>query len=142
MTTADMHAIALLGLRAAPGSPIELVPAIRRGFPTRSLDAVAKELGMSSPAVGALLGIPSRTLARRLQAKQSFTSDESQRVFRLSRVLALATSALGSLEKARRWLRSPSRVLEGEVPLQLLDTDVGADAVIEEIGRIEHGVFA
>jgi putative toxin-antitoxin system antitoxin component (TIGR02293 family) len=77
-----------------------------------------------------------------LQAKQSFTSDESQRVFRLSRVLALATSALGSLEKARRWLQSPSRVLEGEVPLQLLDTDVGADAVIEEIGRIEHGVFA
>jgi putative toxin-antitoxin system antitoxin component (TIGR02293 family) len=64
----------------------------------------------------------------------------AQRVFRLSRVVALATSALGSLEKARHWLQEPSEVL-GEVPLRLLDTDVGADAVIEELGRIEHGVF-
>ena len=140
--TAHQDAIALLGLRAGSASPIQMVPALRKGFPTRSLDAVAKELGMPSAAVGALLGIPSRTLARRMQEKATFTTDESQRVFRLSRVLSLATSALGSLEKARRWLKSPSRVLGGEIPVQLLDTDVGAEAVIEEIGRIEHGVFA
>jgi uncharacterized protein (DUF2384 family) len=26
--------------------------------------------------------------------------------------------------------------------LHLLDTDIGASAVFEELGRIEHGVFA
>jgi len=138
----NKHANALIGLRAVQRSSFEMVPAVRRGFPASSLETVAKDLGMSTADVGAHLGIPSRTLARRLQAKGVFTSDESQRVLRLSRVLTAAKSALGSLEKARRWLQSPSRVLGGEVPLQLLDTDVGADAVLEEIGRIEYGVFA
>jgi putative toxin-antitoxin system antitoxin component (TIGR02293 family) len=141
-TTAHEQAIAMLGLRATPRSAIDMVPTLRKGLPSRSLERVATELGMSPIAVGGLLGIPSRTLARRLQEKRTFTPDESQRVFRLSRVLALVTSALGSVDKARHWLQTPNRVLEGQVPLELLDTDVGADAVIEEIGRIEHGVFA
>jgi len=140
--TAHEQAIAMLGLRAHPRSPIDMIPAIRKGFPSTTLERVAEELGLSPVAVGGLLGIPGRTLARRLQEKRAFTPDESQRVFRLSRVLTQATSALGSLEKARHWLKTPNRVLEGQVPLELLDTDVGADAVIEEIGRIEHGVFA
>jgi putative toxin-antitoxin system antitoxin component (TIGR02293 family) len=141
--SANKHTHALIGLGALQRSPIEMVRAVRGGFPAKkSLEPVAKALGMSTADAGALLGIPSRTLARRLQAKGTFTPDESQRVLRLSRALTAAEEALGSLEKARRWLQSPSRVLGGEVPLQLLDTDVGADAVMEEIGRIEHGVFA
>jgi uncharacterized protein (DUF2384 family) len=27
-------------------------------------------------------------------------------------------------------------------PLSLLDTDIGADSVLDTLGRIEHGVFA
>jgi putative toxin-antitoxin system antitoxin component (TIGR02293 family) len=142
MTTAhDHHAFALLGLGGPPRTPIEMVPALRKGLPSKSLEAVSRQLGMSALATGAVLGISSRTLARRLQEKRRFTPEESQRVFRLSRVVALAANALGSIEKARHWLQSSNRVLGGEAPLHLLDTDVGADAVIEELGRIEYGVF-
>ena len=142
MSQHDHHAIALLGLPDGPKSAIDMVPALRKGIPSKSLETVAKELGMTALAAGTLLGISSRTLTRRLQEKSTFSPEESQRVFRLSRVVTLATSALGSLEKARRWLKGPSRVLGGEIPLHLLDTDVGTDAVLEELGRIEYGVFA
>ena len=141
MTSPDQNAIAMLGLGGSRlRTSAEMVPALRKGLPSKALESVSRELGMSAIAAGAMLGISGRTLARRLQTNGRFTSEESQRVFRLSRVVALATSALGSLEKARHWLQGPNRVL-GEVPLHLLDTDVGADAVIEELGRIEHGVF-
>jgi len=48
---------------------------------------------------------------------------------------------LGSEEKARHWMLKPSRALTGAIPLGLLDTDIGANAVFDELGRIEHGVF-
>jgi uncharacterized protein (DUF2384 family) len=39
-------------------------------------------------------------------------------------------------------MQKPSRALGGEVPLRMLDTDVGANGVLEELGRIDYGVFA
>ena len=32
--------------------------------------------------------------------------------------------------------------LRGNAPLSLLDTDIGAESVLDTLGRIEHGVFA
>jgi putative toxin-antitoxin system antitoxin component (TIGR02293 family) len=48
----------------------------------------------------------------------------------------------GSKTKARAWLQAPSRALRGEVPLSLLDTDIGTQSVEDELVRIEHGVHA
>jgi len=157
-TTHDEDAIALLGIARRPRTPrltrskeqtvgdaplssMEMVPTLRKGLPSRSLESVSKQLGLSAIAAGALLGIPTRTLAKRLHDGGRLTPDASQRVFRLSRVVALATHSLGSIEKARHWLQAPNRVLGHEVPLHLLDTDIGTEAVLEELGRIEHGIF-
>jgi uncharacterized protein (DUF2384 family) len=38
----------------------------------------------------------------------------------------LATDVLGSKEKAVRWLREPNRALGSHVPLELLDSEIGA----------------
>jgi len=43
---------------------------------------------------------------------------------------------------ALNWLQSPNAALGGVTPLSLLDTDIGADGVLDTLGRIEHGVFA
>lgn len=40
------------------------------------------------------------------------------------------------------WLQSANAALGGVTPLSLLDTDIGADSVMDTLGRIEHGVFA
>ncbi|MBM3343610.1 MAG: DUF2384 domain-containing protein [Betaproteobacteria bacterium] len=36
---------------------------------------------------------------------------------------------------------SPNRSLGNVTPLSLLDTDLGAEAVTDTLGRIEHGVY-
>jgi len=46
------------------------------------------------------------------------------------------------LDAAVDWLKSPNASLGGRTPLSLLDTDIGAESVIDTLGRIEHGVFA
>jgi Protein of unknown function (DUF2384) len=44
---------------------------------------------------------------------------------RIERIHELASHVLGEASKASRWLTSRSRGLDGEVPLQMLDTDIG-----------------
>jgi putative toxin-antitoxin system antitoxin component (TIGR02293 family) len=134
--------VAILGLKETLSSSLELMPVIRRGLPSASLESVSKRMDLSAIATIESLGLAKRTIARRLQERQTLTAEESERVVRLARVLAQATDILGSVEKARRWLQKPNRALGGEVPIRLLDTDIGANAVFEELGRIDYGVFA
>jgi putative toxin-antitoxin system antitoxin component (TIGR02293 family) len=47
---------------------------------------------------------------------------------------------LGTEDKAATWLSRPNRALNGEIPIRLLDTDVGARQVEDILGRIEYGV--
>jgi putative toxin-antitoxin system antitoxin component (TIGR02293 family) len=134
--------LAILGLKKAVRSSFDLMPVIRKGLPAATLEAVSRHMDLSALATVELLGLAKRTIARRLQEGQTLTAEESERVVRLARVLAQATEVLGNIERARSWLQKPSRALGGETPLRILDTDIGTNAVLEELGRIDSGVFA
>jgi putative toxin-antitoxin system antitoxin component (TIGR02293 family) len=56
--------------------------------------------------------------------------------------VARAEEVLGSRERAGAWLRGPVRALGEARPLELLDTDLGAQQVEQVLGRIEHGVHS
>lgn len=66
---------------------------------------------------------------------------ESERILRIARVFDMALSVFGKLEKARRWLKHPARGLDGHIPMEYADTGLGAQEVIDLLGRIDHGVF-
>lgn len=137
-----VDAVSLLKLKQKVRSPVDLAPLIRAGLPSSALLAMSARMELSPSAMIESVGLPQRTIARRLKEKQALTPPESERVLRVARAFAQAVATLGSEEKARRWLQKPSRALGGEAPLRMLDTDVGANAVLEELGRIEYGVFA
>jgi putative toxin-antitoxin system antitoxin component (TIGR02293 family) len=118
----------------------ELREQIKRGLPYRSLDSVRERLHLSVPEAASVLHMPPRTLARRRQARR-LAADESDRLYRLARIAAQAVTVLGAEEKAAAWLRRPNRALHGEMPIRLLDTDVGARQVEDVLGRIEHGII-
>ncbi len=125
--------------RSAPTS-MELRERIRQGLPYRSLESVRERLRLTMPEAAGVLNVPQRTLARRRQARK-LAADESDRLYRLARVAAHAFAVFGSEEDAAVWLRRPNRALNGERPIHLLDTDVGARQVEDVLGRIEHGVI-
>jgi putative toxin-antitoxin system antitoxin component (TIGR02293 family) len=49
---------------------------------------------------------------------------------------------LGSQERAGAWLRGTVRAHGWVSPLDLLDTDLGAQQVEQILGRLEHGVYS
>lgn len=119
----------------------DLLQIIAQGFPFVVLEHVAQTLGLSREEVAAVLVMPTRTLSRRKQAKH-LHAQESDRLFRFVRVAAHAGVALGSLEKAAQWLHRSNRALGGEIPLNLLNNDIGAVQVDDLLTRIEQGIMS
>ena len=100
-----------------------------------------KAHGFSSEEIYKIVA-PRRTLARRIEKNERLPVAEADRVLRLKRVIAFAERVFGDPAKAHRWLRKPSRALNGAVPIELLETEEGARIVENEIGCIQHGMFA
>ncbi len=125
----------------APTSQVALVRLAREGVPLKNFVFTLNKLGLTDEMAATALRVPPRTLARR-KKQQKLDPRESEKFLRLVRVAARAMEVLGSLDKAKRWLSTPNRALGGETPLSLLDTDIGALAVEDVLGRIEHGIYS
>ena len=119
----------------------EMRERIKRGLPYRSLESVRERLQLSVPEAATVLRMPARTLARRKQSRR-LDAHESDRLYRLARMAAHAVTVFGSEDKAAAWLRRPNRALNGEAPVHLLDTDLGARQVEDLLGRLEHGLVS
>jgi putative toxin-antitoxin system antitoxin component (TIGR02293 family) len=128
-------------LKRKPRSPLDWVAVIREGIPSQASVSLAEWVGISQSELAAALGIPQRTLARR-RREGTLNSEESAKIVRLARVVQRAAEVFPDLDAALDWLKSPNAALSHETPLNLLDTDVGSDSVMDTLGRIEHGVFA
>jgi len=128
-------------LKRKPRSPLDWVAVIREGIPSDATVSLAEWVGISQAELAAALGIPQRTLARRMR-EGILSSEESAKIVRLARVVQRAAEVFQDLDTALDWLKSPNAALAREAPLHLLDTDVGGDSVMDTLGRIEHGVFA
>jgi putative toxin-antitoxin system antitoxin component (TIGR02293 family) len=118
-----------------------IIDKARAGLPFATLEAIATRFEIAQDVLVRILHLPARTLARRKKSRR-LSADESDRLLRLARVVARAEEVLGSSERAGAWLRGPVRALGGARPLDLLDTDLGAQQVEQVLGRIEHGVYS
>ena len=134
--------MAVRGPRRGKGAAdVALHAAVRKGLPFASAKALLQHLALPQSAMSSLFGIPSRTMARR-QAEKVLHPDESDRLYRVARVVALAESVFGDVGKSREWLLSANRALAGESPLSLLDTEIGVRRVEEILERINHGILS
>ncbi len=119
----------------------DFVEEVRQGLPYACLEVLTKILGREVGDVGAVVGIPPRTLARRKQ-QRLLSPVESDRLYRVAYVAHVAAAALGGLEPSRVWLSRPNRALGGVSPLSLLDTDIGCRQVEDLLARLNHGIFS
>ncbi len=127
-------------LRKKPRSPLEWVTVIRRGLPASTVGSLTSALGVTQSELAASVGISERTLVRRKQ-QGILNSDESAKMVRLARAVERAAEVFEGLDVALDWLKAPNAALGAVTPLSLFDTDIGAETVLDTLGRVEHGVF-
>ncbi|MBE7563715.1 DUF2384 domain-containing protein [Acidithiobacillus sp. HP-6] len=134
----------LMGL--APESavnPLELAARIEAGLPNSALTAIKATLGLTDYELAALLDLSPRTLHRlSKQPSGQLSLSVGDRLYRLARVLEQAEETFSDSDRIRCWLREPQFGLGGELPLHLLRTEVGSQAVQDLLGRIAYGVYS
>jgi putative toxin-antitoxin system antitoxin component (TIGR02293 family) len=121
-----------------PTTTQQRIQAIKKGLAYQAFESLAKDLELPASELTQILGIPPRTLQRRKQ-EGFFPSDESDRLFRIVRLVERAKDVLGDSSIA--WLKTPKKFLSGQSPLAFADTETGAWEVVQALGRLEHGVF-
>jgi putative toxin-antitoxin system antitoxin component (TIGR02293 family) len=116
----------------------DLRDAIRQGFPHRVVEELMQSSGLTLKELGDALDLSPRSLQRRRRTGR-LARFESDRLYRLARIVAFARESLGKDEIATRWLKHPNRALGGQAPIAAIDTEVGARQVENILGRIAYG---
>ncbi|MGH9632816.1 MAG: type II RES/Xre toxin-antitoxin system antitoxin, partial [Bryobacteraceae bacterium] len=116
----------------------DLQEVIRQGFPQTVVAEVMHATGLTLRELATSLDLSARSLQRR-RREGRLARYESDRLYRLARIIALAKYYLGDDERATRWLRRPNRALGSSTPLELIDTELGARSVENVLGRIAYG---
>lgn len=143
MTVTDV--VDVLGGKTALGmrgevEALELHHRIRSGLPYGALESIVERFQLPKGVLSLVLALPPSTEMRRKRDKR-LSGGESDRLYRLARILAHARRTFGSDDAASAWLREANRALGGSTPLALLETELGADEVEAVLGRLDYGVI-
>lgn len=112
---------------------------INSGLPFSVLETLADITGIEQQALGAYLLI-SRTTFRRRKAAGRFTASESDRIFRLVKVMDAAIELFeGNEVSARNWLNGAAPGLSGRRPIDMIGSMAETESVLDLIARLEQG---
>jgi putative toxin-antitoxin system antitoxin component (TIGR02293 family) len=126
-------------LRAKVRTVAELSRLVVAGLPFRSLRHVSARYPAAARARVEQIVVPRTTMLRREQAGV-LSREESERLERVARLTALAEHVLESREDAQRFLTAPHPLLDGEAPIDLAATDLGARRVEDVLWRLEYSL--
>lgn len=129
---------------ARAGNPRELSDEVRRGLSASTIAAL-RDSGYSIDEIARVTANSTRTIQRYLLEKrrsERLNLATSDRVVRLATVTLLAARLVGTQEKALAWLRASNRYLGGVAPLEMLETEVGTQTVVQSLYSIAYGGVA
>jgi putative toxin-antitoxin system antitoxin component (TIGR02293 family) len=132
------------GRRALHGdfaSRMLLIDLSRKGVTKGFLLRVARYLGLSLGQMAKLLPVTERTI-QRYDRERRFTPAVSEQILQIAAVAARGEDVLGGRQAFLAWMGSPSPALGNRTPASLLGSRFGSEIVLDELGRIEHGVIS
>jgi len=88
------------------------------------------------------LHLSERTMQRYKKEGKKFDPIYSEKIIVIELLYKKGIDIFGLKDKFYTWMDTVSIALGGVKPKDLLDTSFGISMVYDELGRIEHGIFA
>ena len=127
--------------RQQPANNLEWALALRAGLNYTTVTSLARHTGFAPQRIFAAVNLSARTMERRKKHKK-LSADESQKIARFARVVALGDAVFEDPQVTSRWLERENSALGGLVPMELLDTEEGAREVESVLHRLEYGIYS
>lgn len=121
--------------------PLDLIRISRKGVVKKALLQLANKLSMTMKELAAIIHISERTL-QRYDDKDILAPDITERALLLSGLYQEGIKVFGNPDSFNDWLRTPLPAFEQKPPIEYLDTSFGFGLIMDELGRISHGIFA
>lgn len=125
----------------AESSAIDLVELSRKGIKKSALPNLSEALDIPMKRLAKLLPVTERTLQRRA-TDSLLNSSTSQQVILLGQLIARGEEIFGDRQTFQNWVKQPNTALGGYTPLNMMDTTIGIQLVMDVLGRVEHGVYS
>lgn len=103
---------------------------------------IAHDTPFTQAEWAAMLHVSERTLQRYAKTNALFAPINAERALQIGRVLNRAKEVLGQIDNFYHWIKRRPYSLEGQLSFESLTTADGIQQVLNQLGRIEHGLFA
>jgi len=119
----------------------DFITVIREGIPKHAMTHLMDIADISLSEMAAIVHASDRTL-RRYKPQQKLPQEQSERMIELARLYGKGEEVLGSIQEFKIWMDTFLLPLGNKKPKEYLDTSIGINILMNELGRIQHGVFA
>lgn len=133
--------LGLLGSNYAVSTDFDLLNLARKGVSKKALVSLVKQISLTIQEVASIMHISERTL-QRYTPTTLIKTEHAEKAIELARLYQRGTEVFGTLDNFNDWMKTPNYTLNGETPLNLLDTSIGFELILQTLGRIEYGVFS
>jgi putative toxin-antitoxin system antitoxin component (TIGR02293 family) len=132
----NLESLNSIGIKAKTSK--EAIRILDKGLPVSSWEKLVSSLGVNEQAVAYAVQITLTTLSRR-KKEGFFSNTESERIFRLVRLVSKARQVFSNPEALGEWFNEPNHGLGDSTPLDFARTPIGATEVERVLERILDG---
>jgi putative toxin-antitoxin system antitoxin component (TIGR02293 family) len=120
----------------------DLTNMVREGVPFPYFTKLSTQINFGYDDWSSYLHLSERTIQRYKKEKKSFDPIYSERILQIELLYKKGVEVFGVADKFFTWMDTISIALGSVKPKDMLDTSFGIGYIYDELGRIEHGIFA
>ena len=121
---------------------LEMVNLLRDGVDTAYFYNLSSRINFSLDDWSSFLHLSERTLQRYKKENKHFDTIYSERIVQIDLLYKKGAEVFDNIYDFQTWMETVSIPLGSIKPRELLDTAYGINMIADELGRIEHGIFA
>ncbi len=121
---------------------VNLANMVREGVSVYRLTKLSDRIGLTMQEWADYLHLSERTIQRYKKDGKAFDPVHSEKIVVIELLYKKGIGVFGIEDNFYTWMDTKSIALGGVKPKDLLDTSFGITMVYDELGRIEHGIFA
>jgi putative toxin-antitoxin system antitoxin component (TIGR02293 family) len=119
-----------------------IVHAIREGIPYELFNLIKEITPFNEEDWASFLGISTKSLQRnKIKDDFIFKPLQSEKILELAEVTSLGNSVFDTETQFYLWLNTPSFALGNLQPIELLRDSYGKEMVVNELNKIDQGIF-
>ncbi len=121
---------------------LKVVAAIQDGLPNSYYKELLIHMPLTESRWASILNVSIKSLRRYNEGDHIFKPIHSEKLIEMTEVTLQGLETFGDQSKLNLWLNTPSMAFEGITPVDLLSDSYGKDLVMEELIKIDHGIFS